>query len=318
VFTRGTTESINLVAASFVRPRLGKSDEIVVTTMEHHSNIVPWQMLCAETGARLMVCPVSDSGELMLDELGELLSERTRLVAVCHTSNALGTINPIREITALAHDLSVPVLVDGAQAVPHGPVDVRDLDCDFFCFSGHKMFGPMGIGILYARWDHLERMPPYQGGGDMIETVSFSGTTYADAPSRFEAGTPNVAGAVGLAAAIDYLNSTGLGAIGKHERDLLHYGNEALAAVPGLRMIGTAARKVPVFSFIVDELHPYDVGTLLDRQGIAVRTGHHCTEPLMRRFGVPGTVRASLAFYNSREDLDALVTALGKAIRILA
>lgn len=318
VFTRGTTEAINLVAQSFVRPRLNAGDEILITTMEHHSNIVPWQQLREQTGATLKVVPISDRGELDLDALQQMLSGKTKILAVGHISNALGTINPIKQIVEWAHAKGVPVLVDGAQAAPHATINVRDLGCDFYCISGHKMFGPTGIGALYARAELLEAMQPYQGGGEMIRSVTFEKTTYNDIPYRFEAGTPNIAGAIGLGAAIDYLNSLGMERIAAYEHELLEYGTQALAQVPGLRMIGTAANKAAVMSFILADIHAHDLGTILDHEGIAIRSGHHCAQPLMDRFGVPATARASLAFYNTREEIDALVNALQKAIEVFA
>ncbi|GIV57237.1 MAG: cysteine desulfurase [Rhodothermaceae bacterium] len=307
VFTRGTTEAINLVADAYGRLAVGRGDEIVVTAMEHHSNIVPWQLLCQRTGARLRVVPVTDAGELVYEEYLALLNERTKLVAMVHVSNTLGTVNPVRKMVRDAHSLGIPVLVDGAQAVPHAPVDVQELGCDFYCFSSHKLFGPTGLGVLYAKAPWLDRLPPYQGGGDMIETVSFEGTTFNEPPHKFEAGTPHIAGAIGLAAAIDYLEGLGYDAIARHEHDLLAYATERLTALDGVRLIGTAPGKASVVSFLIDDIHPYDAGTILDRLGIAVRTGHHCTQPLMQRYGIPGTVRASFAFYNTREEIDRLV-----------
>jgi cysteine desulfurase/selenocysteine lyase len=312
-FMRGTTEAINLVAQSWGRSSIKAGDEIILTAMEHHSNIVPWQMLCEQTGAVLKVVPVSDSGELLLEEYRQLLGPQTRLVAVAHVSNALGTINPIGEIIRLAHGVGAKVLVDGAQAVAHLAVDVRQLDCDFYAFSGHKLYGPTGIGALYARYDILKAMPPWQGGGDMIRTVSFERSTYAAVPQRFEAGTPNIAGAAGLGAAIDYVLDVGLDNIAAHEHALLDHATDALAALPGLRLIGTAAQKSGILSFVVDGIHPHDLGTILDTEGVAIRAGHHCAMPLMTRFGIPGTARASLALYNEESDIAALVAALRKA-----
>ncbi len=312
VFTRGTTEAINLVAHSFGQANISAGHEVLISAMEHHSNIVPWQLLCELRGARLVVVPVSDSGELVYEEFEKLLGERTRLVAICHTSNALGTINPIRRMVRDAHALGVPVLVDGAQALPHGPVDVQDLDCDFLCFSGHKMFGPTGIGVLYGKLEQLDALPPYQGGGDMIDTVSFNGTTFNEIPHRLEAGTPNIAGVVGLAAAVDYLEKVGPNEIAAYERELTAYATARLLDEGGICIYGTAAQKTSVISFLVDNVHPYDAGTILDRLGIAVRTGHHCTQPLMQRFGIPGTVRASFAFYNTFDEVDALVAGVRK------
>jgi cysteine desulfurase / selenocysteine lyase len=313
VFTRGTTEAINLVAQSWGQASLGAGDEILLTTMEHHSNIVPWQLLCDRTGAVLKVVPVTDAGELELDAFDELLGERTRLFAVTHVSNALGTVNPLPMLIEKAHAAGALVLVDGAQAVAHQTVDVQALGCDFYAFSGHKLYGPTGIGALYARAELLAAMPPWQGGGDMIRTVSFERSTWADAPQRFEAGTPNIAGAIGLAAAIDYVQGIGLERIAAHERALLAYATEVTGAIPGVRIIGTARHKAGILSFLVDGIHPHDLGTILDTEGVAIRAGHHCAMPLMTRFGIPGTARASLAMYNDTADIDALVTAIHKA-----
>ena len=310
VFVRGTTEAINLVAHSFGQTILGAGDEVLITHMEHHSNIVPWQLLCEQTGAVLRVAPIDDRGELVFDEFQKLLSDRTKLVSVVHVSNALGTINPVKKIVDLAHQAGAKVLLDGAQAVPHLTVDVQALGCDFYAFSGHKLFGPTGVGVLYGTEAMLVAMPPYQGGGNMIKSVTFAKTTYDDLPYKFEAGTPNIAGAIGLAAAIDYVESIGFDRITAYEDDLLRYTTQALEAVEGVRLVGTAQARVGVVSFLVDGVHPHDVGTVLDEQGVAVRTGHHCTQPVMDHFGVPATVRASLAFYNTREDIDALVDAL--------
>jgi cysteine desulfurase / selenocysteine lyase len=316
IFVRGTTEAINLVAASFGRTRVGAGDEIVLTAMEHHSNIVPWQLLAEAVGARLRVVPMTDAGELRLDEYEAMLSERTKLVAVVHVSNALGTVNPIAAMIRTAHARGVPVLVDGAQAVAHTAVDVRALDCDFYTFSGHKVFGPTGIGVLYGRAALLESMPPYQGGGDMISSVSFERTTYNVLPYKFEAGTPNIAGAVGLAAALDYVTGVGLDRIDAHEHELLDYGTALLSRVPGLTLTGTAPGKAAVLAFVMDGVHPHDVGTILDREGVAIRTGHHCCQPLMDRLGVPATARASLALYNTRADLDALAAGLDQVRKV--
>jgi len=310
VFVRGATEGINLVAASYGRTWVGAGDEIIISTIEHHSNIVPWQILCEEKGAVLRVIPVNDNGELLLDEYARLLGPRTKLVAVGHISNALGTINPIAQMIGMAHRQGVPVLIDGSQAVPHLRVDVRALDCDFYVFSGHKILGPTGIGVLYGKAEWLERMPPYQSGGDMIASVSFEKTTYNALPYKFEAGTPHIAGVIGLGVALDYLSGLGLDRVVAYERELLAYGTAALDAVPGVRIIGTAKEKVSVLSFIVDGVHAHDVGTILDQAGVAVRAGHHCAMPVMQRFGVPATVRASLAFYNTHEELDVLVAGL--------
>jgi cysteine desulfurase / selenocysteine lyase len=312
VFVRGTTEAINLVAQTYGRVHVGTGDEIVLTVMEHHSNIVPWQMLCEQEGARLRVVPMTDSGELRLDEYEALLSDRTRIVAVGHVSNALGTINPIRRIVEIAHARGVPVLVDGAQAVSHLAVDVQALDCDFYTFSGHKLFGPTGIGVLYGKPELLDGMPPYQGGGDMIRSVRFEKTLYNTLPYKFEAGTPNIAGAIGLSAAIEYLQLLGFERIAEHERDLLAHGTRALMNVPGLKLTGTASEKAGILSFVLEGVHPHDVGTILDREGVAIRTGHHCCQPLMDRLGVPATARASLALYNTREEIDALASALSR------
>jgi cysteine desulfurase/selenocysteine lyase len=318
VFVRGTTEAINLVAASFGRPRLGPGDEVLVTHMEHHSNIVPWQLLCQEKGATLRVAPIDDRGALVMEEFQRLLGPRTRLAAVTHVSNALGTINPVRELVDVAHAAGVPVLVDGAQAVPHQRVDVQALGCDFYAFSSHKVFGPTGVGVLWGRGEHLDAMPPYQGGGEMILSVSFEETLYKEPPYRFEAGTPDIAGVVGLGAALDYVTALGLDAVEAHEQALLAYATERLREIPGLRLIGTAPHKAAVLSFVLDDVHPHDVGTILDRSGVAVRTGHHCAQPVMERFGVPATIRASLALYNTREDVDALVTALHEVREVFA
>ncbi|MFA5944011.1 MAG: cysteine desulfurase [Candidatus Thermoplasmatota archaeon] len=317
VFTRGTTEAINLVANSFLRPRLKAGDEVVVSGMEHHSNIVPWQLACNAAGAKLKVIPITDSGELRMDEYAKLLGPRTKLVAVGHVSNALGTVNPVEEIVALAHAKEIPVLIDGAQAVPHLKVDVQEIGCEFYAFSGHKMYGPTGIGVLYGRKALLDKMPPWQGGGDMIRSVSFTeGTTFNDLPYKFEAGTPDIAGAIGLGAAVDYLASIGLEAIAKHEHDLLEYATKAVAKVRGLRIIGTAAKKAGVLSFVLDGIHPHDVGSLVDRDGIAIRTGHHCAQPVMDRFQVPATCRASFALYNTKDDVDALVASLQNVVKM--
>jgi len=313
IFARGTTEAINLVAQSYARPRLQPGDEILITWLEHHSNIVPWQLLCEQTGAHLKVAPINESGEVELPAFEALLSERTRLVAVAHVSNALGTILPVREIIKAAHACGVPVLLDAAQAVPHMRVDVRGLDCDFYAFSGHKMYAPTGIGVLYGREALLEEMPPWQGGGDMILKVSFEGTTFNSLPHKFEAGTPNIAGTVGLGAAIDYLETLGMERISAYEHELLDYATQRLATVRGLRFIGTAREKAAVLSFVLDGIHPHDIGTILDSLGIAIRTGHHCAMPVMDFFKVPATARASLSFYNTRAEVDRLVAAVGKA-----
>jgi cysteine desulfurase / selenocysteine lyase len=310
IFTRGTTEAINLVTNSYGRGHVGEGDEILITAMEHHSNIVPWQMLCQEKRARLRVVPVTDEGELDLQEFERLLNSRTRLLAVVHVSNVLGTINPVREMTALAHARGVPVLIDGAQAAPHLRIDVQALDCDFYAFSSHKVYGPTGVGALYGKAALLERMPPYQGGGDMISSVTFEETKYNIIPYKFEAGTPNIAGVVGLAAAIDYINGIGLDRINAYEQQLLAYATERISSIPGVDIIGTARDKASVVSFTLRGAHPHDIGTIVDEYGIAIRTGHHCAQPLMERYGVPATARASLAVYNTREEIDALVDAI--------
>ncbi len=310
IFTRNSTESINLVAQSYGRQNLGPGDEILITHMEHHSNIVPWQLLCEQVGARLCVAPIDDEGTLQLDEFQRLIRPRTRLVAVVHLSNSLGTINPVQDIVRMAHARGVPVLIDGSQSVYHMPVDVQALDCDFYAFTGHKLYGPTGIGVLYGRESLLEQMPPYQGGGDMIRSVTFDKTTYADLPHKFEAGTPHIAGAIGLGAAVKYLLSVGFEGIGRHAADLLAYGTNALSEVKGLQLIGTSPNKASILSFVMDGAHPHDIGTIVDADGIAIRTGHHCTQPVMDRFGVPATARASIAMYNTHEEIDALVKAL--------
>ena len=307
VFVRGTTEAINLVANTFVRERLGPGDEVLITELEHHSNIVPWQMLCREKEAALKVAPINDRGEVELDQFERLLSPRTRIAAFSHISNALGTVNPVRKMITMATERGVPTLIDGAQAAPHVPVDVHDLGCDFYCISGHKMYGPSGVGALWARLEHLEAMPPYQGGGEMIASVTFEETTFNVPPHKFEAGTPNIAGAVGLGAAADYLQELGLEAIGAHERELLEYATEKVGAIEGVKLIGTAKEKEAVLSFIVEGVHPHDIGTILDREGIAVRAGHHCAQPVMEHFGVPATARASFGVYNTLGEVDRLV-----------
>lgn len=316
IFVRGATEGINLVAQSYGRMCLKAGDEIIISAMEHHSNIVPWQILCEQTGAVLRVVPINDDGEMLIDEYDKLLNARTRLVSVVHVSNALGTINPVKQIIEMAHSRGVSVLIDGAQAVPHVPVDVQELDCDFYVFSGHKLFGPTGVGIVYGKADLLEAMPPYQGGGDMILSVTFEKTLYNVIPYKFEAGTPHIEGVIGLGAAIDYLSGIGLERIATYEQELLAYATEALSAIPGVRIIGTAKAKASVLSFVLDGVHAHDVGTILDQEGIAIRTGHHCAMPVMQRFGVPATARASLAFYNTREEIDALVRSIYKVKEI--
>jgi len=310
VYVRGTTEALNLVAQTFGRRHVQAGDEILITAMEHHSNIVPWQMLCEEKGATLRVAPINDRGELILEEFEKLLSARTRLAAVAHVSNALGTVNPVRQIVQMAHARGIPVLVDGAQAVPHLKVDVQELGCDFYAFSGHKVFGPTGIGALYGKLELLEAMPPFQGGGDMISSVTFEKTIYNVVPYKFEAGTPDIAEVYGLEAALDYLHHVGLGNIASYEHALLAYATEAIQQIPGVRIIGTAREKTGVISFVLDGIHAHDVGTILDREGIAVRTGHHCAQPVMDRFGVPATVRASLAFYNTKQEINALAAGI--------
>ena len=318
IFVRGATEGINLVAQSYGRASITAGDEIIISWMEHHSNIVPWQMLCEEKGAVLRVIPINEDGEVLLDEYERLLNPRTKFVALVHVSNALGTINPAKQMIEMAHRQRVPVLLDGAQAVAHLQVDVQELDCDFYVFSGHKVLGPTGIGILYGKADFLEGMPPYQGGGDMILSVTFEKTRYNTLPYKFEAGTPHIAGVVGLGAALDYLRGIGLDRIAAYEQALLAYGTDVLSAIPGLRLIGTAKEKAGVLSFVVEGIHAHDIGTILDQEGIAIRAGHHCAMPLMQRFGVPATARASLAFYNTRGELDALGQAIGKAIEVFS
>jgi cysteine desulfurase/selenocysteine lyase len=318
IFVRGTTEGINLVTSSWGRKNVKEGDEIVISAMEHHSNIVPWQMLCLDTGAKLRVIPMNERGELLMEEYEKLLNPRTRMVAVTHVSNALGTINPVRQIVEMAHKAGALTLIDGAQAAPHIKVDLQALDADFYTFSGHKVIGPTGIGILYGKTKLLDAMPPYQGGGDMIKVVTFEKTTYADLPYKFEAGTPNIAGGIGLGAALDYINALGVEKIATYEHKLLEYGTEALSGIPGLRLIGTAKEKASVLSFVIDGIHPHDIGTVLDRQGIAVRTGHHCAQPVMDFFNVPATTRASLAFYNTFGEIDALVGGIKKVKEIFS
>jgi cysteine desulfurase/selenocysteine lyase len=317
IYVRGTTEAINLVAASYGRTHVQEGDEVLISAMEHHSNIVPWQMLCEEKRAKLRVIPMNDAGELMLDEYEKMLTGRTRIVCVAHISNALGTVNPIRHMTEMAHQRGVPLLVDGAQAVPHMKVDVQELGCDFYAFSSHKMFGPTGVGVLYGRKVLLEEMPPYQGGGDMIKSVTFEKTIYNELPYKFEAGTPSIASGIGLGAAIEYMNGMDLKAVAAYEHELLEYGTEKLLGIPGLKIIGTAKEKVGVISFVLDGIHPHDIGTILDDEGIAIRTGHHCAQPVMQRFGVPATARASFAFYNTKDEIDVLVKAIYKVKEVL-
>ena len=317
VFTRGTTESINLVASSFGRAFLHAGDEVIVSGMEHHSNIVPWQLACELAGARLRVIPFSDEGVLDLEAYATLFNEHTKMVACTHVSNTLGTVNPVQKVVEMAHSHGVPVLIDGAQAVAHMPVDVQQIGCDFYCFSGHKMYAPMGVGVMYGREELLSQLPPYQGGGEMIKDVTFEKTTYNELPFRFEAGTPSVGDVLGLGAAIDFMQQEGVEKIGRHEEELMHYATERLLAIPGIRLFGTAPHKAGVISFLLGDAHPYDVGTLLDKLGVAVRTGHHCTQPIMDRYGIPGTVRASFACYTTREDVDALVDALNRIAPML-
>ena len=312
IFTRGTTEAINLLAQSYGRPRFKPGDEILITAMEHHSNIVPWQMLCEQTGALLKVAPIDETGELILDEFHQMLSPRTKLVAVVHISNALGTINPVKEIIDAAHAVGAVVLLDGAQAVAHTPVDVQALDCDFYAFSAHKLYGPTGVGVLYGKREWLEAMPPYQGGGDMIRMVTFEKTEYNSLPYKFEAGTPHIAGGIALGTAIDYVSAIGLEAIAAHEDDLLRYATERATQLPGLRLIGTAREKAGILSFVLEHVHPHDIGTILDHEGVAIRTGHHCAMPVMDFFAVPATARASFAVYNTRDDVDRLIAAIHK------
>lgn len=318
IFVRGTTEGINLVMHGYGRKFIGAGDEVIISAMEHHANIVPWQMLCEEKGARLRVIPMNDAGELILDEYDALLNTRTKLVAVTHVSNALGTINPIKEMIAQAHKYGVPVLIDGAQSAPHMPVDVQDLDCDFYTFSGHKMYAPTGSGIIYGKAELLEKMNPFQGGGDMIKTVTFEKTTYAELPNKMEAGTPAIASQIGLGAAIDYLNSIGREQAAAWENELLRYATERVSAIEGVRIIGTAKSKASVLSFVIDGIHPHDIGTILDQEGIAVRAGHHCAQPVMQRFKVPATARASFAFYNTKEEIDVLADTIEKVIEIFS
>ena len=318
IFVRGTTEGVNLVAYSYGRKFINEDDEILVSQMEHHSNIIPWQMIAEEKGAKVIMIPMNERGELIIDEYENLLNERTKMVAVTHVSNSLGTINPIKEMVATAHKFGVPVCVDAAQSVPHFPVDVQDLDADFFAFSGHKMFGPTGSGVLYGKREWLDQMPPYQTGGGMIRTVSFEGTTFAPIPDKFEAGTPAIAAGIGLGAAIDYINAIDFESAAAYEHELLEYATERLADIPGVKIIGTSANKASVLSFTIDGIHPHDIGTILDQQGIAIRAGHHCAQPVMQFFDVPATARASFAFYNTREEVDKLADAVQKVIEVFA
>ena len=317
IFTKGTTDAINLIANSYGDRYIQAGDEILISGMEHHSNIVPWQMLCDRKQATLKVIPVLDDGSLDMDAFSQLLSEKTKLVAVVHVSNTLGTINPVKEIIEKAHARDIPVLLDGAQAVPHQAVDVRELDCDFYCFSAHKMFGPTGVGVLYGKEKWLNDMPPYQGGGDMISEVTFEKTTYNELPHKFEAGTPNIAGVIGMGAAINYIQKVDYDTIEHQEKELLNYANEQLQTIPGIKFIGTAQEKCAVISFVIEGTHPSDVGVLIDKMGVAVRTGHHCTQPLMDRFSIPGTIRASFAFYNTKSEVDVLVASLQRAVKML-
>ena len=318
IFVRGTTEGVNLVAFSYGRKFISEGDEIMVSQMEHHSNIIPWQMIAEEKGARVVMIPMNERGELIIDEYANLLNERTKMVAVTHVSNSLGTVNPVKEMIATAHKFGVPVCVDAAQSVPHFPVDVQDLDADFFVFSGHKMFGPTGSGVMYGKREWLDQMPPYQTGGGMIRTVSFEGTTFAPIPDKFEAGTPAIAAGIGLGAAIDYINTLDFEAAAAYEHELLEYATERLADIPGVKIIGTATEKASVLSFTIEGIHPHDIGTILDQQGIAVRAGHHCAQPVMEFFDVPATARASFAFYNTREEVDKLADAVQKVIEVFA
>ena len=318
IFVKGTTDGINLVAHSYARQHLGEGDEIIISTMEHHSNIIPWQVLCQEKGAHLRVIPISDAGELLIDEYESLLSSRTKLVAITHVSNVLGTVNPIKQIVEMAHSQGVPVLVDGAQATPHMPVDVQKLGCDFYVFSGHKIYGPTGIGVLYGKAELLEAMPPYQLGSDMIKSVTFERTVYNDLPYKFEAGTPNIAGVIGMGAAIDYLTEIGMDRIDNYEHGLLEYGTECLSGIDGVKIVGNAPGKASVLSFVMDCAHPHDIGTILDTEGVAIRTGHHCAQPLMNRYGVPATARASLSFYNTKDEVDLLVKAIDRVIEVFS
>jgi len=318
IFVRGTTEGLNLVAHSYGRKFIGEGDEIIISQMEHHSNIIPWQQIAEEKGAKIRVIPMNERGELIIDEYENLLNERTKIVAVAHVSNSLGTVNPIKEMVATAHKFGVPVCVDGAQSVPHFPVDVQDFDCDFFAFSGHKMFGPTGSGILYGKREWLDKMPPYQTGGGMIRSVSFEKTTFAPIPDKFEAGTPAIAAGIGLGAAVDYINALDFDAGAKYEHELLEYATQRLSDIPGVKVIGTAAKKASVLSFTIEGVHPHDIGTILDQDGIAVRAGHHCAQPVMQFFDVPATARASFAFYNTREEVDKLADAVQKVIEVFA
>ncbi|MCA2005528.1 MAG: cysteine desulfurase [Ignavibacterium sp.] len=316
IFTRGTTESINLVAQSYGRKNFNEGDEIIISHMEHHSNIVPWQMICEERKAKLRVIPIDDSGELVFEEFEKMINEKTKFISVVYASNSLGTVNPVKKIIDLAHSYNIPVLLDAAQAVNHLKIDVQELDCDFLAFSGHKLYGPTGIGILYGKVNHLDSMPPYQGGGDMISKVTFEKTLYNELPYKFEAGTPNIAGAIGLGAAIDYVEKVGIDNIAKHENDLLEYATQRVSELKGLRIIGTSKNKISVLSFVLENVHPHDVGTFLDFEGVAIRTGHHCTQPIMDRYGIPATSRASFGMYNTFEEVDVLVNGLKKILEV--
>lgn len=313
IFTKGTTDSINLVASSFGKKFFKEDDEIIVSTLEHHSNIVPWQFICEQSGAKLRVIPISDSGEIIFSEYQKLLNDKTKLVAISHVSNAIGTINPIKEVIKEAHDLNIPVLIDGPQAIPHMKIDVQELDCDFYTFSSHKVYGPMGVGTLYGKEKYLNEMPPYQGGGEMINNVSFEKTTYNQLPFKFEAGTPNVADVIGFSEAIKYIRSIGMDNISSYEKSLAQYAEQELKKIPGVKIYGNAKHKASVISFIVEDIHPYDMGMIIDKLGVAVRTGHHCAQPLMNRLGIQGTIRASLAFYNTIEEIDLFIAAINKA-----
>ncbi|GAB4293744.1 MAG: cysteine desulfurase [Ignavibacteriaceae bacterium] len=316
IFTRGTTESVNLVASTYGRTHVGEGDEIIISHMEHHSNIVPWQLLCEEKKAKLRVIPINDDGEIIFEEFTKLVNERTKLISVVYISNSLGTINPVKEITEYAHSFGIPVLIDAAQAINHIKIDVQELDCDFLAFSGHKMYGPTGVGVLYGKVDLLESMPPYMGGGDMISKVTFEKTTYNELPHKFEAGTPNIAGVIGLGAAIDFINQVKLDLIKIHEDDLLLYATERIKEITGIKIIGTASQKTAVLSFVMERIHPHDIGTFLDFEGVAIRTGHHCTQPVMDRFGIPATSRASFAMYNTKEEIDVLIDGLKKITKV--
>jgi cysteine desulfurase/selenocysteine lyase len=317
IFTKGTTDGINLVASGFSRGFLKEGDEVLISEMEHHSNIVPWQMACEYSGANLKVCPIDDRGDLDMNLFKTLLSEKTKLVAITHVSNTLGTINPVKDIIDYSHKLNIPVLFDGAQSVPHMKVDMQDLNCEFYAFGAHKMFGPTGIGVLYGKKEWLEKLPPYQGGGDMIKSVTFEKTTYNDLPHKFEAGTPNIAAGLGLGAAVDYLSAIDWSLVNKHEKELLEYATNSIKKIDGIRIIGTSESKVGVLSFVHEKAHHYDIGTILDQLGVAIRTGHHCTEPLMNRFKVTGTARASFAFYNTKQEVDVFINALKRALTMI-